>query len=104
MIATAFADFRRYLPIFRPYSERSQYYSLFGLTSTRPSLNPQLFERLLLDIEGLILTAIHFDIDILVTGAVSRSLPIPPFWFPLSFLLFPLLPCPFHLFDPLDTN
>lgn len=68
MIATAFADFRSYIPFFVPYSERPYYYSYFGFGSSVKD-EKKLDERLIIDIEGTFLTAIQEGIDVLVLGA-----------------------------------
>lgn len=68
MIAAAFADFRSYIPIFIPYSERPYYFSMFGYGNAVTD-QKKLEERLKMDIEGVFLTAIHENIDILVLGA-----------------------------------
>eukprot|EP01117_Protostelium_nocturnum_P015144 TRINITY_DN5839_c0_g1_i5.p1 TRINITY_DN5839_c0_g1~~TRINITY_DN5839_c0_g1_i5.p1 ORF type:complete len:124 (+),score=34.75 TRINITY_DN5839_c0_g1_i5:1022-1393(+) len=65
MIAAAFADFRPFIPFFHPFSERSDYFTLFGGIRNEEELD----KRLLLDIEGVLKTCIEHGVDILVTGA-----------------------------------
>ena len=67
MIATAFADFRPYIPIFCPYSERNYFYSLKGMGSVK---NQETLERrCLIDIEGVLKTCLAMKVHTLVTGA-----------------------------------
>eukprot|EP01119_Soliformovum_irregulare_P003910 TRINITY_DN14950_c0_g1_i1.p1 TRINITY_DN14950_c0_g1~~TRINITY_DN14950_c0_g1_i1.p1 ORF type:complete len:278 (-),score=52.08 TRINITY_DN14950_c0_g1_i1:78-911(-) len=65
MVATAFADFRAWIPGFRYNTERSDYYGLFGGLKDRTKLN----ERLKLDMEGLLKTCSKEGMDILVLSA-----------------------------------
>lgn len=65
MIATAFADFRPYIPFFVPFSESLDYFSIFGNVLDEKKLK----ERLLIDIYSTIYTAIKEGIDIFVAGA-----------------------------------
>lgn len=67
MIATAFADFRSYIPVFCPYSERSYFYSLKGMGHVK---NEEILEqRCLIDIEGVLKTCLTMKVHTLVTGA-----------------------------------
>lgn len=65
MIAAAFADFRTYIPFFWIYTEKSDYFNLFGRIRDEQRLN----ERLMLDMEGVLRTALTEKVDILVLGA-----------------------------------
>jgi len=66
MIAAAFADFRAYMPVFTPYSEASYYYHPFGFGIRDEH---KLEERLYVDIEGVLKTAVHTGMEVLVLGA-----------------------------------
>ena len=67
MIATAFADFRPYIPVFHPYSERNDFYSLKGIGRVK---NQEALERrCLIDIEGVLKTCLATKVHTLVTGA-----------------------------------
>jgi hypothetical protein len=50
MIATSFADFRPYIPFFVPYSELSDYYSIFGNVINQEELENRLMMELFLKI------------------------------------------------------
>ncbi|UJR24605.1 hypothetical protein I4U23_005980 [Adineta vaga] len=65
MIATAFADFRPYFPIFYPYTERSYFYSMIGHVKNQEELE----QRCLIDIEGVLKTCLVKQVHTLVTGA-----------------------------------
>eukprot|EP00026_Physarum_polycephalum_P007238 Phypoly_transcript_07296.p1 GENE.Phypoly_transcript_07296~~Phypoly_transcript_07296.p1 ORF type:complete len:311 (+),score=43.07 Phypoly_transcript_07296:518-1450(+) len=67
MIATAFADFRSYIPVFVPYSEKSYFFNIIGQTRNKEELR----RRLLLDIEGVLKTCHAEGIHTLVTGATG---------------------------------
>lgn len=67
MIATAFADFRPYVPIFYPYSERNYFYSLFGNVKNQDELE----RRCMIDIEGVLKTCLAKQVHTLVTGATG---------------------------------
>ncbi|CAF3319016.1 unnamed protein product [Rotaria socialis] len=67
MIATAFADFRPYIPVFCPYSERNYFYSLIGINSVKNQ--EELERRCMLDIEGVLKTCLAKQVHTLVTGA-----------------------------------
>ena len=65
MIATAFADFRPYMPIFCPYSERNYFFSLIGNVKNQEELE----RRCMIDIEGVLKTCLVKQVHTLVTGA-----------------------------------
>jgi hypothetical protein len=65
MIATAFADFRPYMPIFCPYSERAYFYSLIGNVKNQEELE----RRCMIDIEGVLKTCLAKQVHTLVAGA-----------------------------------
>lgn len=67
MIATAFADFRPYVPIFCPYSERNYFYSLMGIG--RVKNQDELERRCMIDIEGVLKTCLTKNVHTLVAGA-----------------------------------
>ena len=67
MIATAFADFRPYIPIFCPYSERNYFYSMFGNVKNQEELE----RRYMIDIEGILKTCLAKQVHILVAGATA---------------------------------
>jgi len=64
MIAVAFADFRTWVPVFRPFSEKSDYFNILGVKDQQV-----LKSRLLLDILGTIATGLEAKMDVLVLGA-----------------------------------
>jgi len=65
MIATAFADFRAYVPFMVPYTERPYFFSRSGAPRNEDDLDI----RCSLDIVGTIKTALWHDIDVLILGA-----------------------------------
>ncbi|CAF1112320.1 unnamed protein product [Adineta steineri] len=65
MIATAFADFRPYIPIFYPYTERKYFYTLIGNVKNEEELE----RRCMIDIEGVLKTCLAKQVHTLVTGA-----------------------------------
>lgn len=67
MIATAFADFRPYMPVFCPYSERNYFYSLKGIGRVKDQ--EALEQRCRIDIEGVLKTCLATNVHTLVTGA-----------------------------------
>jgi len=68
MIAAAFADFRSYIPVFIPYSERQYYYTFAGFGSHVKN-SAHLDSRLKMDMEGVIKTALEQKVDVLILGA-----------------------------------
>jgi len=68
MIAAAFADFRNYIPVFIPYTERPFYYSYYGI-GTEPKNSEHLDSRLKMDMEGVIKTALAQNVEVLILGA-----------------------------------
>jgi hypothetical protein len=67
MIATAFTDFRPYVPIFWPYSERNYFYSLLGNVKNQEEIE----KRCMIDIEGVLKTCLAQQVHTLVTGATG---------------------------------
>jgi uncharacterized protein (TIGR02452 family) len=65
MIACAFADFRAYIPIFVPYSESSNYFNILGYVIDQDDLE----ERLMMDMDGVLKTAVKNGVQVLVLGA-----------------------------------
>jgi len=65
MIATAFTDFRPYIPIFCPYSERNYFYSLIGNVKNEEEIE----RRCMIDIEGVLKTCLAKQVHTLVAGA-----------------------------------
>ena len=65
MIATAFADFRPYVPIFCPYSERNDFHSLLGNVKDQQDIE----KRCIIDIEGVLKTCLAKQVHTLVAGA-----------------------------------
>eukprot|EP01080_Neovahlkampfia_damariscottae_P002547 gene2547-3509_t len=64
-IACAFADFRPYIPFFVPYSELGDFFTLLGGIKDQSNLE----QRLMMDMHGVLKTAIQENIDVLVLGA-----------------------------------
>ncbi|CAF0942445.1 unnamed protein product [Didymodactylos carnosus] len=67
MIATAFADFRPYVPIFCPYSERNYFYSLSNSVRNQEEME----RRCMIDIEGVLKTCMAKRVHTLVAGATG---------------------------------
>jgi len=65
MIATAFCDLRRKAPMLTPYSEFSDYFSITGSVRNEGKLS----QRLAMDMIGILMTAMHTKMDVLVLGA-----------------------------------